>query len=309
MTDFNKIFWVHLLSLCRAIQTSSSLSFDTVERWYNDQSLNFEEIFKFFIELGLVVVIDNKILPSTALKKVIILDDESVRQFFVDILFRNKGNLVKYFGKFFNNFELCYGVYRFIPSMKERIKYSGMRNFLISLGVLVFEADYKGYVVINELTAYVLDQNRILSYNEFTKRVRAKEALGYRAELLVFDYEKKKFKNDTGLQKNVRHMSLENVSAGYDIRSFERQEDGEWTPKCIEVKAVSKNDWGFYWSQNEINKAKQLVESYYLYLLPVKNGGVLDISELKQIKNPYCEVLQNFDSWMRKIQSTIFYKK
>ena len=309
MINFNKIFWGQMLTLCRALQASSSLDSETVERWYNAESLNFKETLEFLLESGVVTVTDNKILPSIALKKVIASDDESIRRFFVDTFFQKKSNFVKYFGEFFDNFELYGDLYRFIPRIKERLKYSGIRNFLISLGVLVFEPSYGGYTVTKELSTYLLDQNKILSYNEFVKKIRTAEVLGHAAELLVFEQEKEKFKSNPDLQKEIRHISLENVMAGYDIRSFEKQKEEGWVPKFIEVKAVSEDDWGFHWSKNEINKARQLGESYYLYLLPVKSEGVLDISELRQIKDPYRKVFQNQNEWVREIEIMAFYKK
>lgn len=307
--DFSRILWGQILVLCRALRVSSSSNLEIVERWYNSESVNFKETLDFLLSLRVVTVKSNKILPIPALKKVIALDDESIRRFFVTTLFQKKGNLMKYFGEYLNNFELHGDVYRFIPSVHERLKYSGIRNFLVSLGVITFESSYNGYTVARELSAYLLDRNKILSYDKFVKKIRASEALGYAAELMVFKHEKEKFKDNPSLQREIRHMSLENVRSGYDIRSFEMQENKGRVTKYIEVKAVSKDGWGFYCSRNEINKARQLGESYYLYLLPSKNGGALDISELKEIKDPYREVFQNQNEWAREVEVMAFYKK
>ena len=86
---------------------------------------------------------------------------------------------------------------------------------------------------------------------------------------------------------------------------------GEWQPKYIEVKAVSESDLRFYWSKNEINKAKQFGRNYYLYLLPVKNKpeSLLDISALRQIRDPYHAVFQNKDEWWQEVEVISFYKK
>jgi len=309
MINFNKILWVQILTLCKVLQSSSSLSLETTERWYNAESSNFKETLKFFIESEIIKVKDNKILPIKSLKKVILLDDESIRRFFVNTLFQKRNNIMKYFGEFFDNFELHGNLYRFIPDMKERLKYSGIRNLLISLDVLVFDPSFDGYTMTSELSTYLLDQHKILSYNVFEEKMRAREALGRTAELAVLKYERNKFKDKLNLQKKIQHISLENVMAGYDIKSFKKQKDVGWIPKYIEVKAASENNWGFYWSKNEINKARQLGRSYYLYLLLVKNKGVIDISKLIQIEDPYRKIFQNQNEWMREIEIISFYKK
>lgn len=309
MVDFNKILWEQILALCKALRSSSSFNLKTVERWYNAESLNFKETLDFFLELGIVKVKSDKILLSKSLQKTIILDDESIKHFFIDTLFQKKSNLEKYFGEFFDNFELRGNFYTFLPSTKERLKYSGIRNFLISIGVLTFEPNRNGYKATRELSVYLLDLDRILSYNEFIKKIKAAEELGHKAELLVIEQEKKLLKKMPDIQKKIRHVSLENVKAGYDIKSFEKQKNGRWTPKFIEVKAVSADDWGFHWTKNEINKARQMSSSYYLYLLPVKSGGRLDVSLLRQIKNPYRRVFQNRKEWGREAETTSFYNK
>jgi len=308
MIVFNKVLWKQILTLCRLLQASSSLDLKTVGRWHRAESINFKETFEFLVDLEIVKVINNKIILSTALRKVIESDDESIRRFFVNKIFQKKSNLVKYFEEFLNNFELYEDSYKYKANLQERLKYSDIRNFLISLDVLTFEPGFGGYKLKRELSTYPMDQDKILSYNEFVKKIRAKEALGREAELLIFKWEKEKFKKTPLFQEKICHVSLKNVRAGYDIRSFKRKGNKKWIQKYIEVKAVSENDWSFYWSKNEINKSKQLSESYYLYLLPVKNSA-FDISGLRQIKNPYYKVFQNQNEWLREIETMSFYKK
>lgn len=309
MIDFNKILWGQILIFCRVLQSSSSSNLETIERWFKTESSNFKEILNFLCDLGIIKIVGRKILPSIIFKKSIALNDEGIRRFFLDTLLQNKNNRIKYFGDFFNNFELRGDEYEFIPDLHKRLKYSGIRNFLISLGVLEFESGRNKYKATKELSSYLLDRDRVLPYNEFIKKIRSIEELGRAAELLIFDFEKSKFKNKPTFLREIRHVSLEDVTAGYDIKSFERHKDGSWSPKFIEVKAVSESDWRFYWSKNEISKAKQIGKSYYLYLLPVKSKMALDISLLKQIKDPYREVFQNTSIWAQEVETITFYKK
>lgn len=309
MIDFNKILWEQILIFCRVLQSSSSSNSETIERWYKTEASNFKETLDFFRDLEIIKVVDHKILSAATFKKGIALSDECIRQFFLGTLFENENNRTKYFGDFFNNFELRGNEYEFSPNLHERLKYSGIRNFLISLGVLELEPGGNRYKATKELFPCLLDRGRVLPYNEFIKRIRSIEALGRAAELLILDSEKRKFRKTPTLLRGIRHVSLENVTAGYDIKSFEKCKNGGWLPKFIEVKAISESDWRFYWSKNEISKAKQMGESYYLYLLPVKSGATLNISLLRQIKDPYREVFQNTAIWAQEIEMVAFYKK
>ena len=82
--------------------------------------------------------------------------------------------------------------------------------------------------------------------------------MGLSAELQVIKYEKKRLRSQPDLAKKIKHVAPEDVSAGYDILSWEIKHDkGTAIPRYIEVKAVSAVDSKFYWSQNEVEKAKE----------------------------------------------------
>ena len=70
------------------------------------------------------------------------------------------------------------------------------------------------------------------------------------------------------LVKKIEHTALRDVSAGYDIKSFDGKlgEDENPIQRYIEVKAVSSQDYGFNWTRNEIEKSEYYNQDYYLYL-------------------------------------------
>ena len=302
--DFEKISWQQILTLCRLIHLSKSLNLETVTRWYNSESVNFDETFKFLRDIDVIQLKGGKVVPILKLKQEVKLSDESLKQFFIGILFRKESNLSKYFGDFFGSFE---GNERFTPTTNDRLKYSGVRNFLISLGVLRFEQSSNSYILEKKLTSYLSLKNKVFSYQHFKTKTKAESELGLMAEVLIYKLERKKFKNKSGIQKKIRHISLENVMAGYDIKSYEWLKNKKLTPKYIEVKAVSPNDWKFYWSKNEINKARHLGNSYYLYLVPVKKSP--DIAGLFMIRNPYREVFLNKKQWEQEVETVSVSKK
>src|SRR3989339_352104 len=103
---------------------------------------------------------------------------------------------------------------------------------------------------------------------------------------------------------------LENVLAGYDIKSFENYFDNNSMRirRYIEVKAVSLNDFKFYWSKNEMLVAKVYGERYYLYLLPVKSNNVFDFNKLMIVKNPFKNIYLNEFEW-KKVEENISISK
>jgi hypothetical protein len=89
--------------------------------------------------------------------------------------------------------------------------------------------------------------------------------------------------------------------AGYDIRSFDEMLDdsGTHSTRYIEVKAVSQWNYQFYWTMNEIKKAREFCLNYYLYLLPVLGKKSFDLEGLKIIRDPISNVYDNSSNWIR----------
>ena len=110
------------------------------------------------------------------------------------------------------------------------------------------------------------------SLDELDKKLKD---LGDKGELYVMDYEKERLQknNKKELIEMIKHVSLSNDSAGYDILSY--NEDG--TERFIEVK-TTKGPEGtdFYISPGELNFSKEN-ENFYIYrvyeFLPEKMIG------------------------------------
>jgi len=107
--------------------------------------------------------------------------------------------------------------------------------------------------------------------DEFLKIQQKKEEIGRAAELRIIEYERERLCQLPDLAKNIVHTADRDVTAGYDIKSFETRsnEDGNSISRFIEVKAVSLLDYRFYWTRNEIEKSKYYQDKYFLYLLPI----------------------------------------
>ena len=102
---------------------------------------------------------------------------------------------------------------------------------------------------------------------DFEKENRRHKKLGEQGEWIVFQKEKKFLteNNRMDLAEKVKLISKEDISAGYDILSYELK----GTKKYIEVKSTSSspsNIANFLITINEYNKAKE-IENYNLYIV------------------------------------------
>lgn len=307
MVDFNKITWSQILVLFKTLKTIRLADSEYVERRYNIESINFRETLNFLIEIKLISVRGKRILLSRDARKVLFYgDDKLVKGFFLKKLFINNEKRIDLFEDYFKNFVLFNNLFVFKPNLAARLKYSGIRNFLLDLGALDFNYKDKSYTLKDWISKFAMDPKRNISYNEFIKQKKAANEIGNKAEIEIFELEKERLKDYPDFQRKIERVSLNNVAAGYDIKSYRVVGADNLIEKYIEVKAVSIRDWHFYWSANELDKAEYLSENYFLYLLPVSSNGIFEISKLQEIKNPYSEVYKNQCQWRRKIELISF---
>jgi len=111
------------------------------------------------------------------------------------------------------------------------------------------------------------DRSRTTSTKpDYEKQQKQRTRIGNRGEAIVIDIEKKRLveKGRADLAGAIKHISEESDREGYDIFSYD--EDG--TPRHIEVKATTASnlDRGFYISNNELEKSKNL-PNYYIYIV------------------------------------------
>ena len=98
------------------------------------------------------------------------------------------------------------------------------------------------------------------------------------------------------MRSKIVHISLEDTSAGYDIKSFTIEDDNSVNERFIEVKAISTIEKKFFMSRNEVNKSKLYRQHYYLYLLPVLDKYKFDLKNLLIIQDP-SSVIFSTNQW------------
>lgn len=132
-----------------------------------------------------------------------------------------------------------------------------------------------------------------ISLEKLKKQLEAQEEQGEKAEQFVLTYETTRLVNHPEKNK-IKQISIIDVTAGYDILSFD-SDDSSKLDRFIEVKSYIGNPH-FYWSQNEIEKAKLYEAQYYIYLIDAEK--ITDVNyEPRIIKNP-AEVILGSDDWI-----------
>ena len=179
---------------------------------------------------------------------------------------------------------------------------SSLRNVLISQGFLIPLRDteitrfYISPTYETLIAKHCKAKHKQLSLEQLKRQLEKKEHAGEKAEVFVFEYERKRLGQP--FSEKVRRISEIDVTAGYDIVSFDSNQSQE-PDRFIEVKAISNA--GFYWSRNEYEIAKLKGNTYYLYLVNLNRIVEQDYSP-QMIKNPAINIMDT-DEWFVESQS------
>jgi hypothetical protein len=307
--EFEKISVQQISVFSEVVNESSLLQKEFIEKTYLRNATYFGETVKFLQELGLIETKENQVVLKPRYEKFLIdlkevrRPKEKVKKFIIDYFIGRKTPFSEYLNEFLSQFHLKNKQYEFTPSASERLKYSGLRNFLIDLELMYLDSTETKYIIAEAYspTYAAFKQSNQVSPEEFLRAQQRKDEIGKAAEIQIIKYEKERLSQLPDLVKKIEHTALRDVSAGYDIKSFDGKlgEDGNPIQRYIEVKAVSLWDYGFNWTRNEIEKSKYYSKDYYLYLLPVVGMNKFDLESLKIIRDPYSNVYKNENEWIR----------
>ena len=108
----------------------------------------------------------------------------------------------------------------------------------------------------------------------------------------------------------VKQISNDWANKGYDIDSFNGEGEDILPDRFIEVKGTSGKAFSIFWSENEISKAKQLGDEYWIYFVSEINLEDVDNecpNDPKCIQNPYDKIKpyekNPNDEYAKKIKS------
>jgi hypothetical protein len=267
---------------------------------------NFQVIYSILIDAKLILKEERKILLADSINKI------SIDVFLINLLrYTGFSGHIQNYLELFDTFDnkIIYD-----PTIAENVQYSNIRNFLIEAGYMKYTHDSNIYYFLpgkySRLKRILLESNSFINPKILKIIQEKQEVIGYNAELEIMNYEMKKLSNYPNLQKKLRHVAKYDSSAGYDIKSYNIDLPEKVNPKeCfIEVKAISIGEMEFYWSRNEVEKAKKFSKKYCLYLLPIINEERFNIKKLKIISDPYANIFSS-QKWNRRVENYSFRKQ
>lgn len=257
----------------------------------NDIRLNFGAAVAFFKYLNLIEEKVGYLYPTDMASEVRASDDFNKALCTACLVQISKDGFLDTEAIHYNRERKAYVIERYGFSVSAAV----FRNILIQYKVL---KESGGELVLNPeyesvFAEYKRKQGTKKSLEQLKKQLEQQELQGEEAELFVVEYEKRRL-SQSAKKDSVKRISVIDVSAGYDILSYEDEASAEYD-RFIEVKSFSGNPH-FYWSENEIETAKLYEDRYYIYLIDasmVKTQGY----EPTIIQNPALSILSS-ESWI-----------
>lgn len=157
-----------------------------------------------------------------------------------------------------------------------------LQQFTEDMIELAVASQEKDLVYLNKEYTGLLQNfiNKGMTEEELFKVLEKNKQLGDKAEKIALEFEKNRLTmiGRSDLAKKVELIAKSDVTAGYDIKSFQ-EVNSEVDDAFIEVKSFNHNH--FYLSENELKTSEILKENYYLYLV---NS---DIGDIRIVHNPF----------------------
>ncbi len=314
MKAFENLKYRQIKALLDVVNSTKIKNFEVITKRYKSVSENFNCVKQFLLEIKVLneqygIVTIKKEFQVTLNRQ---LNDNTLKGLLLDELLTTKSVLSQDINNYLDKFEVVKDSFEYKPNTVTRVKESGVRNLFIELDLIEYNRSSGTYRIkerhSDSFQAYM--NRKKLSPKELSVILKRKDELGMAAELEVLRYEKERLAKYPELIAKIEHIAKKDVLAGYDILSWSLEHNrGSAVPIYIEVKAISKNDNIFYWTRNEIEKAKKLADRYYLYLLPVIGNKRFDVRDLEIILDPVNEVFNNSSLWNRQVETYLFSKK
>lgn len=283
---------IDLLSFIKNLQFSPN---DIMEDWVKNP---YAEIGKTRNTIALLVDLDVLTLDAGGKihwndKQLIKKGPRGLKIYFENVfLEKNKVvllNLVPYDKLYYSEQTSLYGFYR----NNSPLKFTGGLNLLISFGVISQINDYYVEIKNKKYEGLIIDKVKgalnglgAITPEALKRLIDAKNIIGEKSEVEALRYELKRL-TDLGIKKKPLRVSLLDVAKGYDMLSYESSNSTTYD-RFIEIKSF--NNHQFYISKNEMTKAKELDDKYYLYLVKANTENGITVEE---VRNP----VRQFKDW------------
>lgn len=269
-----------------------------IEKSYSLHALHYSETLAFLVALGAVQGETDRIVPGANFTRAIGSLAKGVADFTQLMLELTIGSTSQY------GTELRHVLLELSPSRSAltleprtaRDPLYGARDMLVSAGVVLLDHETgHGTLCPDYHRLYGLAHAHVgVPPERLSVQEKQNHEIGHRAELFVMDYERGVV--GARYQNQVVHVAKQSASAGFDISSLRVREASLVESRLIEVKAVSCEDLGFFWSAQEAEVARRSRGTYFLYLVPIRNGDPAG-DELVIIRDPVQNVLAASAEW------------
>jgi hypothetical protein len=316
--DFDRLSISKISALAQILSDTKLEDKGNLRNLYTEKGIDFDAVVELFEDLGLLVSTGNTIVRSDLFMSnstKMVESQAKLNEYLTDQVFNTSTSFseisLNYLGRFrINNHRLMY-----VPSNRDRIAESGIRNLLMELNIVTQSSSNGAYYLADDNIHLVsANSERIFHKSQTPEELRLlqlkQQEIGDAAEIEVLKYEKNRLINRTDLVQMLNHVSQEDTRAGYDIESYEiNSTELEVVRRLIEVKAVPIPGYRFYWSRNEIEIAKEFKERYYLYLLPHVGHMKFDMDKLEVIPHAYKKVFGDSGVWTRQEEKYSVWKE
>lgn len=287
---FENVKWAHVVALLDVLRDYDLADEWHVERRYKDLALGYSQTLAFLRCIGLVEHEARKII----FKSEATTEADRRRDVIAQLVGAKSPYRDETFG-YLQSFQIVDGEVVRRADIADRLRESACRNFLMDLGIVKHRPNTDEYALEPEyVTLYAASCEARAGFS--AARVQSlrdeRTAIGDAAEIAVVAWERDRL--GPAYADRVKHVAPQNVLAGYDVLSATVASE-RVLPRYIEVKAVSRLSFQFFWSENEANVASVLGGLYYLYLVPIRSTGEPLISETRMICDPYVAVLSSAD--------------
>lgn len=164
-------------------------------------------------------------------------------------------------------------------------------DHLVQLGVLAPDKHMlfvaPGY---KETVSQFLDEGGDFTEEQMEAYLREKRLVGNVAESFVVGFEKARLRESGHRLESacVERISQLRVNAGYDINSFDGASENLNHNRFIEVKGSGQGTVRFIWTRNEMKRAMELGDRYWIYFVgSIDRKNQLATREPVMLQNPH----------------------
>lgn len=299
-SPFAKLSWMNIRTLLLLLRDLTYLGSDHVKRRYREIGSNFDETLRFCTDLGFASSSGRELRANKSLTAA---GERELAEMVLDRALRLRTRYRRPLSEFLQRFRVAHEEVVYRPNRASRHLMSPERNFLMELGAVAYDAERDRYVLLDAHSHLLLTARDVAHLEDPAEVAMAdsnRRQIGLAAEEAVLSYERERLGEQKARQ--IEHVALTNAAAGYDIKSVTALGSGKMKPRCIEVKAVSRHDWSFWWTKNEMECARMLGDWYFLYLVPVDADSGVVADDVWIIRNPAHSLLAAEGQWRTEVE-------